>query len=71
MKLFSCGRRYEDKDFHLTMGGGLHWVKWLNSGLGQCFVSCNHFCSLYLFISQVTELYTSACLNLNYGTAKK
>ena len=37
MKLSKIGR-YEDKDFHLAIGRGLGWVKWLKNGVGQGFV---------------------------------
>ena len=37
MKLLKIGR-YEDKDFHLAIGRGLGWVKWLKNAVGQGFV---------------------------------
>ena len=36
---FKNGERCEDKDFHLAIGGGLGWVKWLKNGVGQGFIS--------------------------------
>ena len=43
------GKRYENKDFHLVIGGGLDWVKWLKNGLGQGFIYHAVITALYLF----------------------
>ena len=38
-KTFKNGKRYDDKDSHLAIGGGQSWVKWLKTGVGLGFVS--------------------------------
>ena len=48
MNLLKIGR-YEDKDFHLAVGRGLGWVKWLKNGEGQGFVFRTIILAEYLF----------------------
>lgn len=33
------GKRYENKEFRLTIRGGQWWVKWLRNGVGEGFIS--------------------------------
>ena len=43
------GKRYGNKDFHLAIGGGLGWVKWLKNGLRQGFIFHAIIAALYPF----------------------
>ena len=52
MKLSKIGR-YEDKDFHLAIGRGLGWVKWLKNGVGQGFVFRTIILAQYPFLMKI------------------
>ena len=49
-------------------------MKWFKNR-ARFYLSCNYSCTLYLLVKfkkvNLKDLYTSACLNLNYGIYNK
>lgn len=43
------GKSYEDEDFHLVIGGGPRWVKWLKNGVRLGFISNVYITAPYSF----------------------
>ena len=60
VKMFIC---------HLVGGMIKKWDR------ARFYLPCNYSCTLYflmkILLTKLNNIYTSACLNLNYGTAKQ
>ena len=75
MKLPEWEKSQKDlKDFNLAIGKGLgKMVK--KCGRARFYLSWNYSCTLYflakILLVRLRKLHTSACMNLDYGTAKQ